>query len=216
MPPGANFPVGWKFVIDPTMEGYKSFWAPMKGAEGLKILSPTEACFYSVERAKAYFSSKRKDICERSFYAHIGALATDGSRLASGSSASRSDASHEDTRPQEICRECENCTKDPCGRCSRCKSHHLGRSRDCFQKVRCIRVMLLMPLIKKWSCSFVLFIHGTNRCASEFHSMQRLKERRAYQADGVFISPRTAPPLADINRFLAFIYFHQAAGAFAR
>lgn len=136
MPPGAKFPVGWKFLIDPAMEGYQSSWAPMKGAEGLKILSPTGAyCFYSVEQAKAGHFARLKDVCARAFYAHIGALATDESRLASGSSVSHSDVSHEDMLPQERCGECANCTKDACGRCLQCRSHQ--RSRDCFQKVRC-------------------------------------------------------------------------------
>jgi hypothetical protein len=145
MPPGSKFPDGWKFVIDPTIEGYQSCRAPLKGAEGLKILPPTGTFYYySVEGAKVRNSTRLKDVCARPFYAHIGALATDESRLTSGSSLSRSNVSDEDMRPQERCGECENCTKDACRRCTQCRLHNLGRSSDCFQKVSCLRVMLLI------------------------------------------------------------------------
>ncbi len=62
MPPAANFPPGWKFIIDVTRKEYKKNAknASMRnGAWGLKVLPPTgKEEFYSVEAAM----SKRKDL----------------------------------------------------------------------------------------------------------------------------------------------------------
>jgi hypothetical protein len=152
MPPGARFPDGWKFIIDPTIEGNRTKSAPVKGAEGLKILPPTGSFRYnSVEAAKARHAKGLKDVCPGPFYAHIGVVSTDVSRsLTLGSeSISLSHASDEDGSPQERrgvsspmtledllknkCGECVTCAKDDCGRCASCVSH--SNSKVCIPKV---------------------------------------------------------------------------------
>jgi hypothetical protein len=96
MPPGARFPDGWKFVIDPTVEGFQSCREPIAdpsiegytGAKGLKILTglkilpPTvsRGTYYSVEGAKSHYQKSLKDVCAQPFYAHIGVVAVSGSR----------------------------------------------------------------------------------------------------------------------------------------
>ena len=79
MPPAARFPDGWTFVIDLTVDSE----APMKGVEGLKIFPPTGCRHYnSVETAMSRNVRALKDVCPKSFYAHIGVVATDASRQA--------------------------------------------------------------------------------------------------------------------------------------
>jgi hypothetical protein len=79
MPPGARFPDGWTFIIDPTMERHQMHEAPVKGAEGLKIFPPTGSYRYtynSVETAISQNARVLKDVCPGSFYAHIGVVAS--------------------------------------------------------------------------------------------------------------------------------------------
>lgn len=82
MPPAANFPPGWKFIIDVTRNRYKKNAKNVsirKGAWGLKVLPPTgKEEFYSVEAAK----SKRRDLKDVNvdgFYQHIGAPESESS-----------------------------------------------------------------------------------------------------------------------------------------
>ena len=82
MPPAANFPPGWKFIIDVTRKEYKKNAknaSMRKGAWGLKVLPPTgKEEFYSVEAAM----SKRKDLKDVNvdlFYQHIGAPESESS-----------------------------------------------------------------------------------------------------------------------------------------
>jgi hypothetical protein len=101
MPPAANFPPGWKFIIDVTRKEYKKNAknaSMRKGAWGLKVLPPTggKEEFYSVEAAK----SKRKDLKDVNvdvFYQHIGAPESESSSKTSlpSTKASRAFSSSE-------------------------------------------------------------------------------------------------------------------------
>lgn len=76
MPTDANFPPGWKYVIDETRTTYKQndFLAPpMKGAYGLKILAPVGSEYYSVELAKKSNKALLKEVSADAFYEYIGA-----------------------------------------------------------------------------------------------------------------------------------------------
>lgn len=147
MPRAANFPEGWKFVIDPTRKSYKNndFLAPpMKGAYGLKILAPAGHEYYSVKRAKANNKSLLKEVSADAFYEHIGVLRSKSPPKASlfsdgpnGSMQVIPSIENARSTPKS-CGACKNCTKPACGKCARCKS---GASRQCFQKVsQCSRI----------------------------------------------------------------------------
>lgn len=125
MPASANFPGDWKFVIDPTMEGYLKENCPSGVPEGLKLLPPSSfLTYYSVERAQARLPFALKDANATAFYDYIGVDARPAHEVQTeGSFAGQ----------KGDCGTCETCQKAPCGRCFRCRS---GCNESCFQKVR--------------------------------------------------------------------------------
>lgn len=77
MPACSKFPKGWRFFIDPMLDGYRKGKAPMKEAEGLKILPPNGSFgYYSVERAvgKGCNRSGLRDVDANEFYKYIGVV----------------------------------------------------------------------------------------------------------------------------------------------
>jgi len=76
MPPAAKFPSGWKYVIDPTREGYlqraTALGLPMNGVYGLKFVSPTGREYYAGDKAKAHNFQALRDVSVDAFYEHIG------------------------------------------------------------------------------------------------------------------------------------------------
>jgi hypothetical protein len=86
MPPGARFPDGWTFIIDPTVDEHQMHEVLRKGAEGaegLKIFPPTVSCHdNSVETAMSRNVRALNDVCPKSFYAHIGVVVTNALRRA--------------------------------------------------------------------------------------------------------------------------------------
>ena len=85
MPPAANFPTGFKFIIDESRKHYardakaaSKRHAIRKGAWGLKVLPPTGKLeFYSVEATM--LKHNLKDVNVEAFYQHIGATSPDSS-----------------------------------------------------------------------------------------------------------------------------------------
>lgn len=75
MPPDANFPPGWMFVIDPRMKGQFIEKEPMKLVEGLRILPPNGLyLYYSVEGAKEHRPVALKRVNPMPFYEYIGVV----------------------------------------------------------------------------------------------------------------------------------------------
>lgn len=75
MPPASNFPEGWKYIIDPEIEGYHLEKAPMECLEGLKLLPPSGHFeFYSVEGAKRARRKTLKNVSADNFYEYLGAF----------------------------------------------------------------------------------------------------------------------------------------------
>jgi hypothetical protein len=109
MPPAARFPDGWKFIIDPTIEGYTMEQQGTKGRnmlKGLKILPPNfRAGYYSVEGAKSHYRKSLKDVSARSFYTHIGVVSASKSQHPLDSRSSDDESTV--TRPNKIRRTAE-------------------------------------------------------------------------------------------------------------
>jgi hypothetical protein len=131
MPRESGFPKGWTFVIDPTIPGYNAQYAKrtqkIVEVDGLKVFAPSHLReFYSAEGAKGYYKVALADSSPKSFYVYIGAMAgmpqLSPTRVPANGSGRTSCV-------------CENCTKDACGRCARCRESSRGASRRCFQKV---------------------------------------------------------------------------------
>lgn len=153
----AGFPVGWKFILDPEREGFLPNLAPptLKGAFGLKILSPPGREFYSAEKAIKQYQGALQGASASAFYEHIGAKkprsqksAKLPSRSADNTKPASLPSSKASARGRGPCGKCENCTKPACGMCARCTSNAGGGSQHCFQKVNPLFLLLLCVRLK--------------------------------------------------------------------
>lgn len=125
MPRAANFPVGWRYIIDPSKK-YE-----------LTILPPRGQEYHSVERAKSHRNLHEASV--GAFYDHIGASrSTTPARahLPNVAMPGAQSSTAKNTISSRNCGACDNCTKPSCGKCARCIKSPGGTSQQCFQKVK--------------------------------------------------------------------------------